>query len=285
MDTIRAILARELGGSTIFSCVNFQVRAGGFMKIAMLVWLALMAGAAPAFAQNEELVLAPEFEQKLDELAKWLKDYEAWEKWFELWGNRVQHNFDDQPIYERKKRPEPPVWLEAECQDDLITDGLFANACFILRRWDEHPLLIVQRRSSSFATSGARANDDVPKRSFFQRVHLTGLWMEARYPATPAYGIVGMQVGVFEVGRFTLPAVGVMVVMVPEGDGGLAWKPATTLGFGYWLCDFVPPFMKTRAGLHFNVARTQIHGQGGPVVPTTTSVHLFGLSVSAKRRR
>ena len=33
--------------------------------------------------------MAPEFEQRFDELAKWLRDYHAWEKWFELWGNRV----------------------------------------------------------------------------------------------------------------------------------------------------------------------------------------------------
>jgi hypothetical protein len=42
--------------------------------------------------------------------------------------------------------------------------------------------------------SGGKVNDDVVKSSFFRRVHLTGLWMEARYPATPAYGIVGMQI-------------------------------------------------------------------------------------------
>ena len=57
------------------------------------------------------------------------------------------------------------------------------------------------------------------------------------------YGIVGMQIGVVEVGRFTLPAIGVMVVTVPDGDGGHAWRPATTLGFGYLIGNFVPPFM------------------------------------------
>ena len=85
----------------------------------------------PRLAQEQELVLGPEFEQRFDELAKWLKEYEAWEKWFELWGNRVAHNFDDQPIWQRKMRPEPPVWLEAECQDDWVADGRLANACYI----------------------------------------------------------------------------------------------------------------------------------------------------------
>ena len=110
--------------------------------------------------------------------------------------------------------------------------------------------------------------------------------MQARYPATPAYGIVGMQVGVFEAGRFTLPAIGVMVVMIPDGEGGHDWKPATTLGFGYRICDFVPPLMKKQASLHFNVARTNLHGvQDERILPGTANVNLFGLSVSARRRR
>ena len=39
------------------------------------------------------------------------------------------------------------------------------------------------------------------KSSFFQRVHLTGLWTRAQYPGTPVYGIVGMQISVLETGR------------------------------------------------------------------------------------
>ena len=59
-----------------------------------------------------------------------------------------------------------------------------------------------------------------------RRVHVTGLWTQAQYPGTQAYGLAGMQIGVFETGRFTLPAVGVMLVMVADGKGGYDWKPA-----------------------------------------------------------
>jgi hypothetical protein len=256
------------------------------MRIALLVWLALAAGATPALAQQRQLVLGPEFEQRFDELARWLREYHAWEKWFEVWGNRVARSFDNQLIWERKKRPDPPVWLEAECQDYLDIDGLLASACDIVRQWDDEPLLILQRRGSSLATTGGRVDDQIVKTSFFQRVHLTGLWMQARYPATPAYGIVGMQVGVFETGRFTLPAVGVMLVMIPDGQGGHSWKPATTLGFGYRLFDFVPPLMKRQVSVHFNIARTSVHGlQDERIVPAMPNLHLFGLSVSARRGR
>jgi hypothetical protein len=254
------------------------------MKIATLVLSALVASAAPAFAQEQ--VPGPEFEPRYDELAKWLREYEAWEKWFEQWGNRVARNFNDQLIWERKKRPEPPVWLEAECQGFFGADGQLASACYILRHWDDQPLLILQRRRSSLATSGGKVDDKDVKSSFFQRVHLTGMWLHARYPASPVYGIVGMQIGVFETGRFTLPAIGVMLVMIPDGEGGHDWKPATTVGFGFRICDFVPPLIKRQASLHFNIARTTLHGvQDDRMLPGMLNFNLFGLSVSAKRHR
>jgi hypothetical protein len=256
------------------------------MKIAVVVGLALLASAAPALAQEQQPVPGPAFEQRFAELSKWLHDYRAWEKWYEQWGNRIARNFNDQPIWERQQRPDPPVWLAAECQGYLGADDMLSSACQIVRNWDDQPLLILQRRRSSLATSGGKVNDKVVKSSFFQRVHLTGLWMQARYPATPTYGIVGMQIGVFETGRFTLPAIGVMLVTIPDGDGGHAWKPATTVGFGFRICDFVPPLIKRQASLHFNIARTNLHGvQDERILPGMVNVNLFGLSVSAKRRR
>jgi hypothetical protein len=254
------------------------------MKVVLVLWLALAASTAQVVAQEQELVLGPQFEQRFGELAKWLREYHEWEKWFEVWGNRVVHNFDDQLISERKKRPQPPEWLEAECQGYLDTDGLLATACDVLRTWDDQPLLILQRRQSGLSTSGGHADDAVVKTSFFHRIHMTGLWMQARYPATPAYGIVGMQVGVFESGRFTLPAIGVMAVMIPDGRGGHEWKPATTLGFGYRICDFVAPGLRKPVSLHFNIARTTVHGVQDEFVPGMSTVNLFGLSVSTTRR-
>ena len=256
------------------------------MKIGMLVCLVLAISAAPAVAQEQQLVVGSEFEQKLDELATWLSDYQAWEKWFEVWGNRVFRNFDGQPVWERPKRPEPPVWLAEECQDYIGGGTLLDTACEILRHWDEDPVRILQRRRLSLATSSGKVDEKIVKTSFLQRVHVTGLWMQARYPAIPAYGIVGMQVAVFQVGRFAMPAIGVMAVVIPDGHGGHDWKPATTVGVGYRLCDFVAPVIARQASLHLNLARTNIHA--GPVdrtIPGTTNVNLFGLSVSVSRRR
>jgi hypothetical protein len=133
--------------------------------------------------------------------------------------------------------------------------------------------------------SSGNVNDKVVKTTFFQRVHLTGLWTQAQYPATAVFGVVGMQVSVFEFGRFTLPAVGVMLVMVPDGDGGYDWKPATTLGFGYRITDFVFPLVKKRASLHINLARTSIHGIHDERILPSLNFNLIGLSISRSRGR
>ena len=256
------------------------------LAIGMLVSVsALAASAAPVRAQEQNQAPAPSTEQRSAELAKWLKEYRAWEKWFEQWGNRVEKNFNNDQIWTRKKRPDPPTWLAGACQDDLVFDEQMATACNILLTWDEQPMQIVRRRDSPVTTSGGKTADTIVKSSFFQRVHLTGLWTRAQYPGMPVYGIVGMQVAVLEMGRYTLPATGVMLVLVPDGAGGHDFKPATTLGFGYRLLDFVPPMRKTPVSLHINIARTHIHGiQDERIIAGRADVNFVGLSVSGGRR-
>jgi hypothetical protein len=95
------------------------------MKIAVFVVLAgLAVNAAPAIAQEHDLVLGPEFEQRFDELEKWLKEYHAWEEWFEQWGNRLARNFNDDLIGSVRSVPNRPpgsrrsvrgIWASMGC--------------------------------------------------------------------------------------------------------------------------------------------------------------------------
>jgi len=246
---------------------------------------ALAASAAPVRAQEQAPIPGASAELRSDELAKWLKEYRAWEKWFEHWGNRVARNSNNDQIWARKRRPEPPAWLAQTCRDELVVDDQLASACNILFTWDDQPMQIIRRRDSPVSTSGGQTADTVVKSTFFQRVHLTGLWTRAQYPGTPVYGIVGMQIALLELGRYTLPATGVMLVMVRDGTGGYHWKPATTLGFGYRLFDFVSPLHKTPVSLHINVARTHIHGiQDERILSGMAGINFVGFSVSGKRR-
>jgi len=257
------------------------------LAIALLVLTSAVAvSAAPAPAQEQAQLAASSVQQRSDELAKWLKEYRAWETWFEQWGNRVERDFHNDQIGGRKKRPDPPAWLAQACGDELIVDDQLASACKILLTWDDAPIHIIRRRDSPVTTSGGQVADKVVKSSFFQRVHLTGLWTRAQYPGTPVYGIVGMQISVLEIGRCTLPATGVMLVMVSDGAGGHEWKPATTVGFAYRLLDFVPPMHSTPLSLHINVARTHIGGiHDERIDGSIEDINFVGFSVSGRRRR
>jgi hypothetical protein len=251
----------------------------------MVVVSALAATAAPLRAQDQAQVSPASIEQRAAELSKWLKEYREWEKWFALWGNRVARNGNDMQIWGRKKRPEPPAWLAETCRDNSADDEQLASACRIVATWDDQPMQILRRRDSPVATSGGQASDKIAKSSFFQRVHLTGLWTRAQYPGTPVYGIVGMQISVVEVGRITLPASGVMLVMIPDGAGGHDWRPAATLGFGVRLCDFISPIHKRLLSLHLNIAQTRILGlQDEGIISGMANVSFIGFSVSGKRR-
>jgi hypothetical protein len=261
----------------------------GRMKLAiasLVVASALATSATPARAQELAPVPAPLTEHRSDELSTWLKEYRAWERWYERWGNRLAKNGADFPIWERKKRPEPPAWLAEVCRDAVMVDDQLSSACDILWTWDNQPTQIIQRRGSPVATTGGKAADTVAKTSFFQRLHLTGLWVRAQYPVTPVYGLVGMQIGVVEVGRLTLPATGVMLVMLPDGRGGHDWKPATTVGVGYRLFDFIPPLQKKPFSLHVNLASTHIHGlQNEQFMSGRSNMGFVGFSVSGRRGR
>jgi len=260
----------------------------GRMKLALAMLVVASAVAlspASARAQDTTPVPVPSAEQRSQELSTWLKEYRAWEKWYQLWGNRLARNSSGFPVSQRKSRPEPPSWLAQVCADTFVADDQLASACHILWTWDDQPVEIVSRQGSQVATSGGKPADTVVKTSFFQRVHLTGMWVRAQYPGTPVYGVIGMQIGVLEVGRVTVPATGVMLVALPDGSGGHDWKPATTVGFGYRLCDFVPPLKKTPISLHLNVATTHVHGlQNEPFLSGRANISFVGFSVSGRRR-
>src|SRR4051812_27383694 len=260
----------------------------GRMKLAvatLIVASAAAVGATSARAQDVTPVPLPSADQRSEELSTWLKEYRAWEKWYELWGNRLARNGNGFPISERKPRPQPPAWLGEGGRDAFAVDDQLESACHILWTWDDQPVEIVKRQGSQTATSSGKPADTVVKTSFFQRVHLTGLWVRAQYPGTPVYGIIGMQIGVLEVGRVTLPATGVMLVTLPDGRGGHDWKPASTVGFGYRLCDFIAPFEKKPFSLHLNIATTHINGlQSEPFLSGRANISFVGFSVSGRRR-
>jgi hypothetical protein len=98
------------------------------------------------------------------------------------------------------------------------------------------------------------------------------------------YLAAGMQVGIIEIGRATLPAVGVGLMALADGSGGYEWKPATLVGIGYRLTSFGFPWVKRQANLHINVARATVHGVSNTPLGVDPSQNLVGFSLTFAKR-
>ena len=243
---------------------------------AALVLVCLLS--SPLVCLAQDTLPQPEVDQRYLELNQWLDAYRKWEAWTLKWGNRVAFNAAGGLIKNRPERPEPPWWLWADCGAHLSSEGKLGEACRILARWD----LVVTGRAAA-----AVPKTDVPvKSSFLQRVHLSGGWVPAQLPAPKVYLVAGMQVGIIELGRATLPAVGAGIIAMADGNGGYEWKPATVIGIGYRLASFPFPGIKRQSHLHINVARVTIHGASSiPLSGLDPSQNLVGFSLTFSKAR
>jgi hypothetical protein len=223
--------------------------------------------------------------ERYEELVLWLKEYKEWEKWIAANGNQPARTVFGSVEKNRKERPEPPAWLSADCERLIGHDGKLGQACEILRNW--HGLashLEHVRRDPAVTTSAGVVHDRIVKSSFWRRLHLTGLWAPGQIPPPPMYGVVGMQMGVVEIGRVTFPALGVMLVTLSSRDGEREWKPATNISVSFRLHNF--ELEQHTAVLHFNISRLNIHAMGS-VGPTDLPLNLnfLGLSLSFRKNR
>lgn len=237
----------------------------------------------PVWAQTSPAETATPSQQVLndryDELVKWLGEYRHWESWTHKWGNKIAYNVTGGSLKKRPVRPDPPDWLWRDCHDLVSPSGKLGEACEVLAHWNDLDAAVFAR------THLTAQRSDVPaKSSFLQRIHLSGGWVPAQLPAPSIYLVAGMQVGIIEVGRATLPAVGVGLMAVSDGAGGYEWKPATVFGIGYRIATFPFPGLKRGANLHINLARVTIHGTSTMPVGLDPSQNLVGFSLTFNRR-
>lgn len=254
------------------------------VRIAFVV-AALFAGASSAWAQEAAPLSQEQLNQRYEELDRWLTKYHKWEKWISLYGNRPAKTWWGNVEDDRMQRPEPPAWLSDDCAHLIGYDGKLGQACDILRKWQglarhlrglaDDPVL---------TTTGGIVNDRVVKSSFWQRVHLTGMWAPSQLPLPPLYGVIGMQIGVVEIGRVSLPTVGVMLVTMKGHNGSREWKPATNIGISFRLRNFT--VNGNTVAMHFNLSRLNIR-DAESVGPATLPVssNFVGLSLSFKKGR
>jgi hypothetical protein len=234
---------------------------------------------APSVCLAQEAPPQPLLDARYQELVSWLDAYERWEAWTRKWGNKVAFNSAGGIIKKRPARPEPPEWLWEDCRAVIAAEGRLGRACEILSRWKGLGPFLRDGTAGSLTRT-----DAAPKSSFLQRIHLSGGWVPAQLPAPKVYLAAGMQVGIVEIGRATLPAVGVGLIALADGTGGYEWKPATLVGIGYRLTSFGFPWVKREANLHINVARATVHGVGNAPLGLDPSQNLIGFSLTFAKR-
>jgi hypothetical protein len=236
---------------------------------------------APAVCLAQDTPPPNQPDARDQELATWLAEYERWEAWALKWGNKVAYNAAGGIITKRPTRPDPPEWLADHCDRVIAVEGQLARACEIVSQWRGMRALLTHGRATPGVTP---ATDVVPKSSFLQRVHFSGGWVPAQLPAPKVYLVAGLQVGIVEVGRATLPAVGVGLMALADGTGGYEWKPATIIGIGYRLTSFGFPWINREANLHINVARATVHGVANAPLGLDPSQNLIGFSLTFAKR-
>jgi hypothetical protein len=253
------------------------------MKFLAALCLTLLIPSTALWAQTPapEPVPQPVLDERYAELTHWLAAYHEWEAWTLKWGNKIAYNAAGGLIKHRPVRPEPPEWLWEDCRVVLAAEGKLGEACEVLAHWDDLNPTILNRSH----VGGLTATDVPVKSSFLQRIHLSGGWVPAQMPAPKVYLVAGMQVGIVEVGRATLPAIGVGLIALNDGSGGYEWKPATLIGIGYRLASFPFPWVKRQANLHINIARATIHGMRSVPVGIDPSQNLVGFSLTFNKAR
>src|SRR5262245_57000314 len=109
------------------------MRALSLFMCACTAWLAVPAAVSAQEARDEvlpsraigagviELAALDGFswERQLDEARRWIDDYEKWKRSDASWNKRREQGwlFGSR---ERPVRPDPPVWLGAECADVIF---------------------------------------------------------------------------------------------------------------------------------------------------------------------
>jgi len=208
---------------------------------------------------------------RYEELERWVHGFTAWQEWSEQWLNRRQPGWFG--TQSRRARPDPPSWLDAECQVFIEAEGLFQRACELLAIWKDPDVADARRERAD-----AQLQREAPtKTKWWEHVHLDVLWPMTQLGAS-TYGVVGTHVTMEMSDRLQIfVAPGVMLMNLPA-ERGRKWTPAADWGISYRLFEFKAPGFGRRARLHVNVAKAWIFA--GPKSIARTSVDLAGFSLT-----
>jgi hypothetical protein len=214
------------------------------------------------------------------QLAAWFSGIEKWQKYDEKWRNRPVHDYWER-IVERKPPPAPPAWLPGHCQS-ITAAGMTGFD----DRVDYACRLVDDARARPHLSAGPApiTTEKTRHSSFLTRVHIDGLWTTTQDGAR-FYGIIGSHISLVDVGRvqvFGPP--GVMLLTVPDGNGGRKVSLGYTWGVSLRLADVGIGTPNKNLTLFLNV--TKLFVAGGAVGPEgTQGYNIVGLSLAPRKDR
>jgi hypothetical protein len=217
-----------------------------------------------------------ELAQRMREVKKWMADYTAWKRWNDTWRNRLQPGWFG--TADRKKRPEPPAWLDQDCLALADTQGVLADACRLLADANED-LAAAQMRAQ---TAVRRTQDEHPTKTvWWEHIHFDALWAMPQVDSR-VFGVVGIHATTEIAGRFQVfLAPGALVLYLPTSNGTREYRPATDWGIAYRVFDFTFPGTDQRGSVHLNLAKAWVFT--GPANTLKTGVDMAGFSLTLKR--
>jgi hypothetical protein len=268
----------------------------GFPLGLVLACACALGWARPVFGQDRQDTVLPartieagdlqaqvadvvEWRQRVREVERWVGDFKKWQQWNEAWRNKREPGWIG--ARERRVRPEPPAWLDAECQSAVVDeDGILAEACRLLAE-SKYDDVTAQVRQQAAA---ARAQREEEHHSvWWEHVHFDALWPMTQVGSS-VFGVVGMHATIEVAGRFQIfVAPGAILLNLPKDGSSREWRPATDWGIAYRLFDFTMPATERRATAHFNFAKAWL--LGGPANLANTNVNLAGFSITLQRKR
>jgi hypothetical protein len=214
---------------------------------------------------------------RVQELDQWVGEFEKWQRWNEAWRNKAEPGW--LKARDRRKRPDPPAWLAAECGDAMLQDeGVLADGCRALRVWNDDETTAQLRGQ----LASARTQKEAPRNTvWWEHVHLDALWPMAQ-TGSSVFGVLGVHATVDVAGRFQVfVAPGAILLNVPTDDNRREWRPATDYGIAYRCFDFRFPGVDRPATLHFNFAKAWV--MAGPSNVIRSSITLAGFSMTFKK--
>lgn len=250
------------------------------LKQLTVLFALMLSVVLPATALGQEIAPAPEMEVKkeltsaqLEELEKWLEDDAKHQKWYKRFGNQVRVHF--------RHRPDPPVWLEAECLDLIGGEGTLVKACALLHEIHEGEQLTKIRKS----IEAQRSQNDTPvKAALFQRINIGGGWIVIDNLQSIKYGaIVETHVTPFSIGRFEPNLPGIMFMTVPDLYGNRTYRTAIHYGASIKLKTFRPLWYDQKYMAHLNFVNARVMNGFFKGFSDQRPFSLMGLSFTPKK--